>query len=304
MAFRVALLSCGALTGLASGLAAAQPLQASAPDTINIDFDVPGAKLAVRGSSKSVAASFLAAGVQASPEVNVHVPVPSVSARQASAWLHDARAQVSALKGLMRRQDAVDQRVQAAAATAGVSLLEVHSGVAASGGDLAKAVLDAAESSAGGSAALAALVPANPLASKVAGVAATIQSGRAEADVFACEADFAAACPDGWSQSGGACVAPASYVGACERSREFASGDVTAKALFAESCDAPWPCKGGGCPAGHDFGGCPAGWSAGRFGFCEASSEGPCGSAFRFADMPVSEKLDLAKACGFAWPCL
>jgi hypothetical protein len=49
---------------------------------------------------------------------------------------------------------------------------------------------------------------------------------------------------------------------------------------------------------------CPKGWSQGRFGFCETSGEGPCGSAFHFADMPVSEKLDLAKACGFGWPCL
>ena len=54
--------------------------------------------------------------------------------------------------------------------------------------------------------------------------------------------------------------------------------DVAAKALFADSCDAPWPCKGGsdGCAAGHDFGGCPKGWSQGRFAFCEAAGKGPC----------------------------
>ena len=320
MIFGVAIVSCGALSGLASALPVA-PVQASVPDTINIDFDVPAVSLrettsslersfAVHGRPAIAApssASFLAAGVAASPEVNVHVPVPSVSSRQASAWLHDARAQVAVLKGLLRRQDAADERVKvAAAAMTGVALLEVHSSVSAPGGDLAKAVLGVAESSASGGAVLGALVPPNPLAGKVADAAAAIQNGRAQANLFACEADFGAACPDGWSQSGAACVAPSVYVGPCERRREFASGDVAGKASFADSCDAPWPCKGGSdaCSQGHDFGGCPKGWSQGRFGFCETSGEGPCGSAFHFADMPVSEKLDLAKACGFAWPCL
>ena len=213
MIFGVAIFSCGALSGLASALPVA-PVQASEPDTINIDFDVPAASLqettsslerrfAVHGRpviAASSSASFLAAGAAASPEVNVHVPVPSVSSRKASTWLHDARAQVAVLKDLLRRQDAADERVKVAAATTGVA----------------------------------------------------------------------------------------------------------AKASFADSCDAPWPCKGGSdaCPQGHDFGGCPKGWSQGRFGFCETSGEGPCGSAFHFADMPVSEKLDLAKACGFGWPCL
>jgi CPW-WPC domain-containing protein len=319
MIFGVAIFSCGALSGLASALPVA-PVQASEPDTINIDFDVPAASLqettsslerrfAVHGRpviAASSSASFLAAGAAASPEVNVHVPVPSVSSRKASTWLHDARAQVAVLKDLLRRQDAADERVKVAAATTGVALLEVHSRVSLPGSDLAKAVLGVAESSASGGAVLGALVPQNPLSGKVSDAAAAIQSGRAQADLFACEADFAASCPDGWSQSGAACVAPAVYAGPCERRREFASGDVAAKASFADSCDAPWPCKGGSdaCPQGHDFGGCPKGWSQGRFGFCETSGEGPCGSAFHFADMPVSEKLDLAKACGFGWPCL
>ena len=317
MIFGVAIFSCGALSGLASALPVA-PVQASEPDTINIDFDVPAVGLqdatsnlersfAVHGRPVSVAsssASFLAAGAAASPEVNVHVPVPSVSSREASAWLHAARSQAAMFKGLLRRQGAADERVKVAAATSGVGFLEIHSGAALPGTDLAKAVLGVAESSAGGGAVLGAFVPPNPLAGKVANAAAAIQSGRAQADLFACEADFAAACPDGWSQSGAACVAPAVYAGPCERRREFASGDVAAKASFADSCDASWPCKGGSdaCSQGHDFGSCPKGWSQGRFGFCETSSASPCGSAFHFADMPVGEKLDLAKACGFAWP--
>ena len=262
MISRVAIVSCGALSALASALPAA-PVQASEPDTINIDFDVPsaglreatsnlGRRFAVRGrsaSALSASASFLA-----SPEVNVHVPVPAVSSRKASAWLHDARAKVAALKSLLRRQDAADESVKIAAATAGVSLLETHSGALAPGDDLAKAVLAVAESSAGGAVA-SALAPSNPLAGKVSDAAAAIQSSRVQPDLFACDADFAAACPDGWSQSGGACVAPAAYSGPCERRREFASGDVSAKALFADSCDALWPCKGDsdGCSAGHDF---------------------------------------------------
>jgi CPW-WPC domain-containing protein len=153
-------------------------------------------------------------------------------------------------KDLLRRQDAADERVKVAAATTGVALLEVHSRVSLPGSDLAKAVLGVAESSASGGAVLGALVPQNPLSGKVSDAAAAIQSGRAQADLFACEADFAASCPDGWSQSGAACVAPAVYAGPCERRREFASGDVAAKASFADSCDAPWPCKGGSdaCP--------------------------------------------------------
>jgi CPW-WPC domain-containing protein len=304
MMFGVAIFSCGALSSFASALPVA-PIQASQPDTINIDFDVPSAGLQKTVGVAS-SASFLATGVAASPEVNVHVPVPSVSSRQAAAWLHGARAQVAALKGLLRRQDAADERVKVAAAASGVAFLDVHSGVAVPGNDLAKAVLDVVESSAGGGAALAALVPQNALVGKVGSAAASIQSGRAQTDLFACESDFSAACPDGWSQSGGACVAPAVYAGPCERSREFASGDVAAKASFADSCDAPWPCKGGSdaCSQGHDFGGCPKGWSQGRFGFCETSGDSPCGTAFHFAEMSVSEKLDLSKACGFSWPCL
>ncbi len=194
MIFGVAIVSCGALSGLVSALPVA-PVQASVPDTINIDFDVPAVSLrettsslersfAVHGRPAIAApssASFLAAGVAASPEVNVHVPVPSVSSRQASLWLHDARAQVAVLKGLLRRQDAADERVKvAAAAMTGVALLEVHSTVSAPAGDLAKAVLGVAESSASGGAVLGALVPPNPLAGKVADAAAAIQNGRAQ----------------------------------------------------------------------------------------------------------------------------
>ena len=206
MVFRFAIVSCVALSGLASEMSVA-PIQAREPDTISIDFDVPAVGLqeatsnlerrfAVRGrsgSGASASASFLAA----SPEVNVHVPVPSVSSRKAAAWLHDARAQVAALKSLMRRQDAADQSVRLAAATAGVSLLEVHSGAAAAGDDLAKAVLGVVESSAGGVVA-SAIAPSNPLAGKVSDAAAAVHSSRVQADLFACDADFEAACPDGW----------------------------------------------------------------------------------------------------------
>ena len=98
MIFRVAIFSCGAFSGLASALPVAL-VQASEPDTINIDFDVPSAGLreaksnldgpfAVHGRSAS--ASSVSASLLSSPEVDVHVPVPAVSSRKASAWLRDA----------------------------------------------------------------------------------------------------------------------------------------------------------------------------------------------------------------------
>ena len=186
---------------------------------------------------------------------------------------------------------------------AGAHALKSQSG--GLGEDLARTVLQAAASSSS-TEVLNALVPQNPASDRIAKMAADVADGRPQANLLVCDADFSAACPDGWSQSGSTCSAPSSYTGPCERQKQFSATDVAGKVVFAQDCEAPWPCKEdrAACPSGHDFDSCPKGWSQAAFGFCETTSDNPCGKVFHFASLSGSEKSSLTKACGLSWPCL
>ena len=58
-----------------------------------------------------------------------------------------------------------------------------------------------------------------------------------------CSADFAAACPEGWHLHGGVCLAPPDYDGPCPVSGKFGTYTDSEKAIVANECGAPWPCK-------------------------------------------------------------
>ena len=120
-----------------------------------------------------------------------------------------------------------------------------------------------------------------------------------------CEIDYSKACPDGWNtDASGNCAASTAYGGACDYSQSFAEANEAAKAQFAQDCGAPWPCASSSCGNGHDYDGCPEGWSAAGNGVCKGSAGGAgCNGAYRFSRMSVSEKRDLALACGHSWPC-
>lgn len=283
-------------------------IQAHRPDIINIDFDVPGVRPQV--SSKSISsnpASFLSASDSDTSEVTLHVPVPSVSARQAGVALADARGRISEMRALAQRQSELFEQAHAgfSGAGSGTAFLSAASEVGQSSDDLLNAVLDVVQAGGATQDGVKPLMPTNPSSDRVAAEAAAIRTERLSPSLFECEADFSAPCPDGWVLSSGACHANEGYSGPCERSRRFSVEDNFAKQAFADDCDAPWPCKGDSdaCPSGHEFDACPHGWSSGRFGFCEAPVENVCGRAFRFLDMSVHDKLNLARACGFKWPC-
>jgi CPW-WPC domain-containing protein len=282
--------------------------QAHRPDTINIDFDVPGVgqHLLKKGASSNQV-SFVSVNDDAASDVTLHVPVPSVSSRQASDALVEARNQLSELRALARRQSAIVEMAHASmsGAASSATFLGVAHEAGPSSDALLDAVLDVVEAGGAAKDDVSSLMPANPNADQVAAEAAAIRTERNSPSLFACEADFSAPCPDGWQLSAGVCHAHDSYSGPCESSRRFSVEDNSEKQVFAEDCNAPWPCKGHGnaCPSGHNFDACPHGWSTGRFGFCEAPAENACGQAFRFVDMSVDDKLNLAGACGFRWPC-
>lgn len=282
--------------------------QAHRPDTINIDFEVPSVEPQdLRKSVFSKAVNFLSASDSDTSEVTLHIPVPSVGARQAGVALADARGRISEMQSLAQRQSEFLQQVHArmSEADSGIAFLSSASEVGQSGNALLNAVLDVVQAGGATQDGLHSFMPQNQNSDEVAAEVAAIRAERVSPSLFECEADFSAPCPDGWVLSSGVCHANEAYSGPCERSRRFSVEDNLAKHAFAEDCNAPWPCKGDtdACPSGHDFDACPQGWSSSRFGFCETRAENVCGRAFRFLDMPVDDKLNLARACGFTWPC-
>merc|ERR1711937_485067 len=77
------------------------------------------------------------------------------------------------------------------------------------------------------------------------------------------------------------------------------------KSKFAIDCKAPWPYEDE-CPAGHDYSHpCPSSWVEIGDGFCAAHADAhaKCASVYKFDDMTIDAKQDLATACGFSWPC-
>lgn len=289
----------------------ASPLarQAHHTDTINIDFEVPsvGPPDSRKGAFLNPA-GFLSASDSSASEVTLHIPVPSVDAGQAGVALADARARISEMQSLAQRQSdlLLQMHARMSEAGSGTSFLSAASDVGQSSNALLNAVLDVVQARGATQDVMQSLVPTNHKIDEVAAAAAAIRAGRVAPSLFKCEADFSAPCPDGWVFSSGVCRANEAYSGPCERSRRFSVDDNFAKQAFADDCGAPWPCKGDtdACPSGHDFDACPQGWSSARFGFCEAPTDNVCGRAFRFLEMSVDDKLNLARACGFKWPCL
>lgn len=301
----IAFVSTASLTVAASPFAS----QAHHPDTINIDFEVPSVgPQASRKSAPFNPAGFLSASDSDASEITLHIPVPSVDARQAGVALADARARIGEMQFLAQRQSELFQQMHARmpGGSSGTAFVSAASEVGQSSNALVNAVLDVVQARGETQDALQSLMPKNHKTDEVAAEAAAIRAERVSPSLFKCEIDFSAPCPDGWVFSSGVCRANEAYSGPCERSRRFSVDDNFAKQAFADDCGAPWPCKGDkdACPSGHDFDACPHGWSSGRFGFCEAPTDNVCGRAFRFLDMSVDDKLNLARACGFKWPCL
>merc|ERR1711862_591234 len=123
-----------------------------------------------------------------------------------------------------------------------------------------------------------------------------------------CERQWTKPCPDGWDHTGNSvCVAPASYTisGACRHTQTFTHADARTKLEFSASCAAPWPCDGDACNEGRDYESCPTGWADIGDGFCRAPSnvETKCEPTYKFSEIPISTKQELAIACGIEWPC-
>jgi len=121
-----------------------------------------------------------------------------------------------------------------------------------------------------------------------------------------CVRDWDQLCPDGWDGLGDKCSAPSSYAGGCATLQSFASMSGVAKANFAASCKAPWPCKGEGCLEGHDYESCPIGWEPAGNRFCRVKvgeEVSKCPGIFNFHDMDATERQDTAKACALEWRC-
>lgn len=146
----------------------------------------------------------------------------------------------------------------------------------------------------------------NPAVSEVIAQAnAAAQHKQMDPAPDACVRNWAVSCPDGWSASGSTCSAPAGYGGACQRFQSFAESTDLGKSKFAADCKAPWPCQDE-CDAGRDYAQlCPSSWKEIGDGFCSAPAEAgaKCATMYKFDDMTVDAKQDLAITCSFSWPC-
>jgi len=120
-----------------------------------------------------------------------------------------------------------------------------------------------------------------------------------------CERAWSQPCPDGWQHSArDACLAPKSYQGGCGTLQSFDSAGVSAKAEFAATCKAPWPCSGAVCKEGHEYDECPIGFEQLGGGLCQQSNSSlsACAS-FISLNMEIAQKQELAKDCGLQWSC-
>merc|ERR1712083_1189376 len=94
-------------------------------------------------------------------------------------------------------------------------------------------------------------------------------------------------------------------MGPCAAAQMLAHATLGEKYKFASACSAPWPCASGSCANGKDYDVCPEGWSSVEAGFCQITSgaTSKCGDLYKFDDMPIADKQELALACGLTWPC-
>ena len=60
--------------------------------------------------------------------------------------------------------------------------------------------------------------------------------------VGACNSDFAAECPEGWTKLGGTCVSPSAYRGPCSVAVPLGNLTLARKHVYSEVCQSPWPC--------------------------------------------------------------
>ncbi|KFH10933.1 cpw-wpc domain-containing protein [Toxoplasma gondii MAS] len=140
---------------------------------------------------------------------------------------------------------------------------------------------------------------------------------QAAADAGACVVDYSAPCPLKWHSrdvegGGHLCEAPKNYKGFCETNKSFDFYTADAKADWAESCEAVWPCHGdaaAACPSGlRDWSRpCPEGFShLADQEVCQANLgqySGPCGSSVSFKDFTEEAKRDWSESCDADWPC-
>jgi CPW-WPC domain-containing protein len=120
-----------------------------------------------------------------------------------------------------------------------------------------------------------------------------------------CSRSWEKPCPDGWASVGTSCAAPASYQGPCGTMKSFARASSMDKYKFAVSCNAPWQCMDDTCSNGRNYDGCPTGWTSRGNGFCQGAMSGQaaCGNLYKMDNINIGEKQELARSCGFNWPC-
>lgn len=119
-----------------------------------------------------------------------------------------------------------------------------------------------------------------------------------------CLQDFASACPSMWQQLHVGCVAPAEYIGECNRFVDTSEMLEKDKFLFGLNCGARWPCMPPPVHLYEDL--CPQGWVA-EFGqICGAPHdyEGPCGHIAQMRGMRQIEKKRFEAACAVSWPVM
>jgi len=146
----------------------------------------------------------------------------------------------------------------------------------------------------------------NPKVSEVVAQANSLAAHALVPTDNVCGRKWTAQCPDGWSPlSTSACLAPLGYenTGGCKGVQSFKSASAMDKYKFASTCNAPWPCEDA-CGEGHAYAGCPAGWTDMGDGFCETTAaNAKCMTSYKFADMSIGQKQELAIACGIEWAC-
>jgi len=133
------------------------------------------------------------------------------------------------------------------------------------------------------------------------GAAPTINLPPLPADPEECTPDFAAACPDGWTDNGSVCRPHEGYSGAC---KQIESGlpDI-AKAAAASYCQAKWGCNLE-CEQDYSFP-CPSSWTEVHAGLCVAPSDAIliCEAQLDVVNLSADDKRRVGVECNLQWPC-
>lgn len=119
--------------------------------------------------------------------------------------------------------------------------------------------------------------------------------------VHSCDRDYAAACPEGFTNSNGACVA-SSYNGACRSEvQNFSGWSLAAKVRWQRQCGAFWTCRS--CTRDYSKR-CPQGFESSG-SECRATSayDGPCRDPVNFSEYNAAMLKNWSAACGAYWDC-